>query len=142
MVRFEALARMNRIPELMGEWKSLYLPQLKMGSDTLFETVQEDGGCHGFNADVGAMLTEKVLGLGQPDCRTKTVALSPHACSLHWAEGAAEVPEGMIHMRWIADGDEHTLEMHLDLPEGWHYTLDPAWDASGWTVTLNGEALQ
>ena len=141
MVRFEVLARMNRITELVHEFKSLYLPQLKMGSDTLFETVQEDGGCHGFNADVGAMLTGKVLGLGAASMRTRTVTISPHVCSLHWAEGTIEVPEGLIHMRWTADNDERTLEIQLDLPEGWHYALDPEWDAQGQTVTLNGKTL-
>ena len=85
MIRFDVLGKLGYIQELVRELKDVYLEELKLGSGTFFENINAFSGCHGFNGMAGALLTEKVLGLGQPIQRTKTVVIEPHPGALRWA---------------------------------------------------------
>lgn len=141
MIRFEVLAKSGKIDALIKELKNVYLPQLLEGPGTLYEGIQSENGCHGFNANAGALLANHVLGLGQPMQLTKTVRLSPYPGEILWAQGSAYCCDGMIFFQWEADHDSHILEMQLQLPDGWkpEICLPFAW--SGWKVLLNGEKL-
>lgn len=138
MIRFDVLAKLDYIDTLVREWKDLYLPQIKEGAGTLFEGYAEYSGCHGFNAAVGALLTNKVLGLGQPMQRTKTVKINPHPQDLRWASGSAKCEDGTMFFRWNADSEEHILDMTLLLPDGWKPEIEIPFELNGWTITLNG----
>ena len=67
MIRFDVLGRLGHISELVRELKDVYLEELKLGSGTFFENINAFSGCHGFNGMAGALLTNKVLGLGAPE---------------------------------------------------------------------------
>lgn len=142
MIRFDVLARLGRTDLLVREWTDLYLEQLKAGSGTLFEGIAAFSGCHGFNACAGAMLTNLILGLGEPMQLTRTVRISPHPGKLKWAGGSACCQEGTIFLRWRADDTEHTLDMLLVLPKGWTAQYDIPFELTGWTVRVNGDILE
>lgn len=141
MIRFDVLGRLGHISELVRELKDVYLEELKLGSGTFFENINAFSGCHGFNGMAGALLTNKVLGLGAPEGRTKTVLIEPHPGQLRWAEGAAACEDGMIFLRWSADADEHVLRMSLNPPAGWKADFRRPFELSGWKVELNGELI-
>jgi hypothetical protein len=134
MLRFDVLARMGKIDTLLREWKDLYLEELRIGPGTLFESISERTGCHGFNGYVGALMTNTVLGLGMPMQRTKTVRISPHPGDLNWAGGSVKCADGTIFLRWSADHEEHVLEMFLHLPKGWTARYEMPFELAGWTI--------
>ena len=138
MIRFDVLGKLGYIQKLVRELKDVYLEELKLGSGTFFENINAFSGCHGFNGMAGALLTEKVLGLGQPIQRTKTVVIEPHPGALRWAEGAAVCAEGMIFLKWSADADLHTLKISLTLPEGWKADFRRDFELAGWQIEMNG----
>lgn len=142
MIRFDVLARLNEIETLIRDWKALYLPELNIGTETLFESLNDVSGCHGFNGATGALMTNKILGLGQPHQLTKSVVIEPHPCRLKWANGAAKCADGPIRLRWSADYEEHIFDMTLSLPEGWTYELKLPFELNGWTVQLNGVTIK
>lgn len=137
MIRFEVLARMGKIQQLFQEMKSVYLPQLKEGQGTLFEGIQERKGCHGFNGMAGALIADRLLGLGSPNQENRTVTLSPHPGNCKWAYGKKQCQDGEISLRWAADHMEHKLEMEAELPEGWNAEIVLPIELSGWKVLLN-----
>lgn len=142
MIRFDILARLERTDLLVREWKDLYLEQLKVGSGTLFEGIAAFSGCHGFNGCIGAIMTNLILGLGEPMQLTKTVRISPHPGKLKWASGSAHCQDGMIFLRWSADDTEHILDMLLVLPKGWTAQYDIPFELAGWMVRVNGKELE
>lgn len=141
IIRQEILAGLDRTEELVNELKALYLPELRDGSGTFFEGYSDTSGCHGANAIAGALLTQKVLGLGCPCASCKTVLVSPNPCGLKWAQGSADTSDGPIFLRWSADEDTHTMHILLTLPEGWSADVHLPFALTGWTVTLNGKSL-
>ncbi|OUP80907.1 hypothetical protein B5F07_19305 [Lachnoclostridium sp. An169] len=141
MIRFAVLAEMGKVDTLVREWKALYLEELRIGPGTLFESIQEDSGCHGFNACVGAMMTQLILGLGEARQRSKTITISPHPCGLTWASGSAGCEDGDFFLRWYADYEEHELDMMLLLPDGWKAEYRLPFELTGWKVRVNGEEL-
>lgn len=138
MIRFEVLAKLGKIDTLVGELKDVYLPQLLNGQGTLYEGIHEENGCHGFNANAGALLVNEVLGLGQPRQLTRTVRIAPHPGELLWASGTALCCDGSIAFAWTADQDRHILDMELSLPKEWTPEICLPFELSGWTVLLNG----
>ena len=141
MIRFDVLAKLGYVQELVRELKDIYLEELKLGSGTFFENINAFSGCHGFNGMAGALLTEKVLGLGQPIQRRKTIIIEPHPGNLRWAEGAAKCEDGIIFLKWSADADLHKLRISLTLPEGWTADFHRAFELSGWQIEMNGTLL-
>lgn len=139
MLRFDVLAKHRKIDLLVKELKDLYLEELKIGSGTLFESVHEFSGCHGFNGYVGTLITNYILGLGMPMQRTKRVTISPHPGELKWASGRAYCEDGEIFLSWTADQEEHVLDMVLSLPEDWEAEYIIPFELQGWTVKVNGE---
>ena len=142
MLRFDVLARMGRADVLVREWKDLYLEELQNGAGTLFESIQERSGCHGFNGYVGALMTNQILGLGIPMQSTKTVMISPHPGELNWACGNAVCEEGNIYFKWSADHENHIFDMTLYLPKGWEARYELPFELSGWSIRLNGKVFQ
>ena len=138
IVRFDVLARLGKIDTLVKELKDIYLAELRDGSGTFFENYNAFSGCHGANALIGVLLTNKVLGLGQPSELTKSVKIAPNPCGLNWARGAAKCSDGIILMNYKADNEEHILDIVLQLPEGWSYELEIPFELCGWKVLLNG----
>lgn len=137
MIRFDVLARLDKIETLIRDWKALYLPELSIETETFFESQNDTSGCHGFNGATGALMTNKILGLGQPKQLTKTICIEPHPCSLKWAKGAAKCSDGPIRFQWSADHEEHIFDMTLSLPKGWNYELKLPFELNGWKVLLN-----
>lgn len=141
MIRFDVLAKLDEIEALIRDLRALYLPELSIETETLFEGVTEKSGCHGFNGAIGAIITNKILGLGQPKQLTKMVCIEPHPCRLKWAKGAAHCTDGPIRFQWSADYEEHIFDMTLSLPEEWNYELKLPFELNGWTILLNKEKL-
>lgn len=137
MIRFEVLTKLEKADALLRDLKALYLPELTIGTGTLFENVNDVSGCHGFNGAVGALLTNVILGLGQPKQLTKTIEIKPHLCGLKWATGTAKCTDGNISLHWSADYEEHIFEMTLQLPDDWKYELKLPFELNGWKVILN-----
>lgn len=142
MVRFDVLSRLGKIDTLVKELKDLYLPQIKAGAGTLFENYAAFSGCHGFNGASGAMITNHVLGLGQPLQKSRSICISPHPGQLCWARGSAQCADGPIFLNWSADHEEHVLDIILMLPEGWKAEYDFPFELSGWKIILNGEVIR
>lgn len=142
MIRFDVLARMGKIDQLVKEWKDLYLPEIKLGSGTLFENYNGFSGCHGFNGATGALMTNKVLGLGQPRIGEKVIEINPYPGSLRWASGSASCEDGDFFLRWSADHDNHVLDMMLQIPKGWNYDLNIPFELTGWKILINGNLVE
>ena len=138
MIRYDVLSQMGKVDTLVHELKDVYLPEIIHGSGTLFENYAANSGCHGFNALAGALLTNDVLGLGQPEQLTKTVKISPHPGNLKWASGSAKCSDGDIYMNWAADEEMHILDIDLSLPEGWKANVNIPFELVGWKVLING----
>lgn len=134
MIRFEVLARLGRIDVLVSEFKNVYLEELKLGSGTFFENINATSGCHGFNGNAGALITQNVLGLGELQEGTKTVVISPHPGSLTWAKGTARCKDGMVFMKWYADHEYHKLYLSLQMPQGWKAEYDWPFELTGWEI--------
>lgn len=141
MIRFDVLRRLGYINQLVRELKSVYLEELKLGSGTFFENINAFSGCHGFNGMAGALLTESVLGLGQPMERSKTIHIEPCPGSLRWAEGTVQCGDGRIFFRWSADEDTRTLRMRLLLPSNWTVDFCRVPELAGWKLELNGKEI-
>lgn len=141
MVRFDALAKADKIDVLVNEWKDLYLEELKIGPGTLFENISSFSGCHGFNGYIGTLITNKVLGLGEPMQKTKTVVINPHPGDLKWAGGSALCADGIIYLRWSADHEAHVLDMELRLPDGWAAHYESPFELTGWKIRINGKDI-
>ena len=139
MLRYDILADMGFIERLARELKNVYLEELRIGSGIFFENVNAFSGAHGFNGMVGTYLTERILGLGQPNESKKTVMIQPCPMNLRWARGKAECSDGSVYFKWSADQEEHTLHMTLSLPEGWRPEVQLPFSLAGWEVTLNGK---
>lgn len=142
MIRFEALAKLGKIQTLLGELKNVYLPQLLNGPGTFYEGIHDPSGCHGFNANAGAMIVNYAAGLGQPMQALKTVKIAPHPGALLWASAGAFCEDGPLFLFWRADHQEHMLDMELLLPEGWKPKVELPFELAGWRVRLNGKEIQ
>jgi len=142
MVRFDILARLGKTETLVRELKDIYLAELRDGSGTFFEGYHDLSGCHAINGLIGTLLTNHVLGLGQPSELTKSVKITPNPCGLRWARGAAKCSDGVILLNYQADQDKHVLDIQLNLPDGWHYELTIPFELSGWQVLINGNAIK
>lgn len=142
IVRFDILSRLGKIDTLVKELKDIYLPELRDGSGTLFESYHADSGCHAVNGMAGTLLTNHVLGIGQPSELKKSIKIAPNPCGLNWARGAAKCSDGMIFMNYKANNEEHVLEIQLHLPDGWKYEPDIPFELSGWKVLLNGDEIK
>lgn len=141
MIRFDLLARLNEIDTLVKDLKAVYLPQLTAETETLFEGITDRTGCHGFNGAAGALITNKILGLGQPMHLTRTIRIEPHPGKLKWANGTAYCKDGPIHFCWSANHHDHIFDMTLLIPEGWTYELKLPFELNGWTVLLNKKEI-
>lgn len=141
MIRFDVLMKLGRVEELVKEIRELYLDELKIGSGTFFENYNALSGCHGFNGAAAAMITNQVLGLGQPLERTKTVVISPHPETLLWARGSAKCSDGFIILKWSANQEEHILKMRLILPKTWSYRIEIPFEIKKWEIYLNDKRI-
>lgn len=137
MLRFEVLEMLGKTETLAKDLKSLYLEELRYGSGTFFESIDEFSGCHGFAGNVGAILTESIYGLGQPDQVKKEVVISPYVRELRWVSGTAMTKDGMIYYSWHANPDTYRLEISLILPEGWKPVYRFSRELSGWDIYVN-----
>ncbi len=141
ILRFAVLAAEMENEKLIHELKSLYLPQLQEGSGTLYEGYAEHAGCHGMNGQAGVLITNHVLGLGEPMELSKKVVISPYPGTVSWARGTARCSDGMISMQWNANRRKRRLGINLLIPDGWHYELNLPDDLKSWTVEINGEKV-
>ncbi len=118
-IRLDALARRGCYDTLYAELNALYLPQLREGPGTLWESVCIDNSsrCHGFTSHAGVHLVRDVLGIGEPDRLNRTLTVAPHLCGLRWARGTLELPEGMAAVAWQYDSD--SFSMTCQIPEAY-----------------------
>ena len=124
-IRLDALARRGCYDRLYGELNALYLPQLREGPGTLWESVcmENSSRCHGFTSHAGVHLVRDVLGLGEPDGLDRTLTVAPHPCGLRWARGTLDLPEGVAAVSWRYDGD--SFSMSCQIPDGYEVRICP-----------------
>lgn len=142
MIRFAVLEQLGRSEELIRELKDLYLPELRDGSGTFFENFNALSGCHGFNGAAAAMLTNRVLGLGEPRLSSHTIEISPCPGNLRWAAGSAACDGNDFFMNWSFDIYQKALHIQLDLPDGWTPVYHFQDELRGYAITVNGEKFQ
>lgn len=117
-VRLDLLSRLGFFQKMFDELKALYLPMLKDGPGTLWESVGgRDSRCHGFNAHAGVLLTKDILGLYIADEREKRFSVAPHPCGLRWAKGTMLTQRGAVSLCWSAENNRFRLS--LTKPEGY-----------------------
>lgn len=119
-IRLDMLSVLGEYELMYKELQAIYLPQLREGPGTLWETqtVVNTSRCHGFSSHAGVLLMRDILGLGEPDEVNKTVKIDPHPCGLRWARGVVNTSDGLISFSWKREyGGE--LKTVLTLPEGW-----------------------
>lgn len=142
MIRFSILEMLGRTKELVKELKDLYLPELRDGSGTFFENYNALSGCHGFNGAAAAMLTNDVLGLGEPHLSDHTIRISPAPGELRWASGSAACGDDEFFMEWSHDADAFRLDILLEIPEGWTPVYDFPKELHGYHIFVNGEEVE
>ena len=127
-IRLDMLTRLGAHQKMYEDMLAIYMPQLKEGPGTLWESemIDTSSRCHGFTAHTGVHLLRDVLGLGIPafDARgegDKQIEIAPHICGLRWARGTHETPDGLIALEWRYDGDQFVL--NASLPAGYSHTL-------------------
>ena len=127
-IRLDMLCRLGAYDKMYEDMLAIYMPQLREGPGTLWENAMIDTSsrCHGFAAHAGVHLVRDVLGLGIPafdPCAEgeKCVEIAPHICSLRWARGTHETPDGLIALEWRYDGEHFAL--HASLPAGYAHAL-------------------
>ena len=121
-IRLDMLCRLGLHGQMFEDMKNIYMPQLTEGPGTLWEhsVIDSSSRCHGFNGHAGVHLMRDVLGMGEPvrepDGRI-VLNIAPHPCSLRWAKGTMELPEGLLSVNWKYDGDHFALDVHLPAEE-------------------------
>lgn len=128
-IRLDLLCRMGAYDKMYEDMLAIYMPQLREGPGTLWENAAIDTSsrCHGFTAHAGVHLMRDVLGLGIPAFSKRDgegercVMIAPHICSLRWARGTHETPDGLIALAWKYDGE--SFDLQASLPAGYTYTL-------------------
>ena len=111
-IRLDVLCRRGHFDTMFKDLQAIYLPQLREGPGTLWEStgITTSSRCHGFTSHAGVHLMRDVLGMSLPDMDRKTVTVAPHICGLRWARGSQETPDGLIVLGWRYDGDSFVLE--------------------------------
>ena len=142
MIRFDVLSAMGETDTLIRELKDVYLPQLALGSDTLFEAIHEKFGCHGFNGYAAALLVRDILGVKQVDAAEKKVYICPWPGKLRWAEGNFDVDGTTAMLHWSADTDARQMNLTLWLPEGWQAVYPVADRLPGWKIIVNSQEVK
>ena len=119
-IRLDMLSRLGEYDVMYRELQAIYMPQLREGPGTLWETqdVVNTSRCHGFSSHAGVLLTRDILGLGEPDEVNKTVRIDPHPMDLRWASGTVNTSDGLISFSWWKDHSGN-IEQRLTLPAGW-----------------------
>lgn len=111
-VRLDLLSKLGLHRKMLDEIEALYLPMLKDGPGTLWESVGgRDSRCHGFNAHAGVLLTRDVLGLGPADEREKRFCVAPDPCGLRWAKGTMKTCTGMVSLSWSAGKNKFRISL-------------------------------
>lgn len=141
ILRFGVLSKMDRISQLVRELKNVYLEELKVGSGTYFENINALAGCHGANGYAGALLSQKVLGIGEPNALVKTIEICPHPCGLRWCRGSVATKDGLVYMSWSCDEDSHTLNILLNIPKEWTPIYKWPFELNGWTIFVNDKKV-
>ena len=78
-VRLDMLSRRGAYEKLLEDIRAIYLPQLELGTGTLWESREFGDGsyCHGFNAHAGVQLMRDILGIGSYDALHNTIKIAP-----------------------------------------------------------------
>jgi len=128
-IRLDMLTRNGYCDKMYEDMLAIYLPQLKEGPGTLWESQLIDGTsrCHGFTAHAGVHLMRDILGLGFPLYEkdgngTPAITIAPHICGLRWARGSLETDSGMINVYWKYDGDSFALK--VSVPSGIKHRIE------------------
>jgi len=117
-IRMDMLCRLGEHGQMFADMKNIYMPQLKEGPGTLWEhsVIDSSSRCHGFNGHAGVHLMLDVLGMGMPERKRDgriVLPIAPHPCSLRWAKGTMELPEGSVSVSWMYDGESFELNVRL-----------------------------
>lgn len=117
-VRLDMLSRRGAYEKLLEDMQAIYLPQLELGTGTLWESREFGDGsyCHGFNSHAGVQLMRDILGIGSYDALHNTIKIAPHPCGLRWARGSVETPKGIVSVSWFYENGR--LKVNVSAPEG------------------------
>ncbi len=124
-IRLDLLSRFGMCDKLYDDLLAIYMPQIKDGPGTLWETqdFNSSSKCHGFTSHAGVHLMRDILGLGIPQ-KTATgyhITISPCICGLRFARGTMETPNGLVSLSWTYTGKAFALQ--ASLPNGCTYDI-------------------
>jgi alpha-L-rhamnosidase len=117
----EALARENRILDLLDTIRSYWGKQIQAGATTFWEMFHPTeprltrSHCHGWSAAPVVFLTQYVLGIRPLQPGYSEVLIAPGATNLNSAQGRVPTPHGPIDCYWT-NNDRH-LSLRVNLPK-------------------------
>lgn len=114
-IRLDMLSRRGHYLKMWDDLNAIYMPQLREGPGTLWETtdITASSRCHGFASHAGVHLLRDVLGIGIPNAIDRSIKICPHTMGLRWARGTCTLPEGLVSVWWQYDGDSFRMEVSL-----------------------------
>lgn len=140
---FEALAKINKIDNILENIKENWGIMLDYGATTCWETFmgfQRDrltrSHCHAWSSAPGYFLPAYILGVRPLEPGFKKVLVQPQLCGLRWAKGTIPTPKGIIEISCREEKD--FIDVFLKLPEGIEAEIVPP---LGKKMILNGKEL-
>jgi alpha-L-rhamnosidase len=126
MYLYELLEKEGLPEAILQSIYDSYLPMLEVGATTVWEVFPSSearpGGfptrshCHAWSSAPLYFLPRVVLGLRQLEPGGTAFEISPHLCSMTWAEGTIATAQGPVHATWRKEGD--TLHISYAAPAG------------------------
>jgi hypothetical protein len=147
---YEALEKMEQSGELLRSIREKYLPMLRLGSTTVWETFEGRKGlppgvptrshCHAWSAGPVYFLNRVVLGIRAVRVGAAAFEISPWVAEHDWARGATATVRGAVEVSWRkADG---ILTINATAPAGVRLRLRPNASHAGLRIVFNGRALR
>jgi alpha-L-rhamnosidase len=124
---YETLEKIGHAELILDSIYAAYLPMLKLGSTTVWETFPDGnynpGGfptrshCHAWSAAPLYFLPRVLLGIRQTAPGGSEIEVSPHPLGgITWAEGSVATAQGVLSVRWQVE--EGYLKVHIKAPPG------------------------
>lgn len=145
---FEALARINKVEEILENIRKNWGIMLDYDATTCWETFPGAfewlGGkltrshCHAWSSAPAFFLPSYVLGVRPLEPGFKRILIEPRLCDLKWARGTIPTPQGKIEVNYKKKGD--VFEADICIPKGCVAEIRFPEDAS--QIILNGKNLE
>lgn len=123
---FEALAKMNKIEEILENIRKNWGVMLDYDATTCWETFPKAfewlgqkltrSHCHAWSSAPAFFLPSYILGVRPLEPGFSKIGIQPNLCDLKWARGCIPSPKGVIEVSYKRQGK--VLEADINLPKG------------------------